>query len=226
MKVAIVSQNNDDLIKKIKSFGFDIVKSDPDIVISIGGDGTVLLSERLYPSVPKLAIKTSSTCRKCQYTPQQLKEILELIKSNDFEIAEESKIEARFKGKRILALNEVQLHNKKPIVAIRFSVEANGFKQENVIGDGIIIATPFGSTGYYKSITGKSFSRGIGIAFNNAHNLNAKGVVLSEKAKIKVKLLREEAWLLRDNDESFIDLEEGDSFRVAIAREKAKFIKI
>ncbi|MFH8080315.1 MAG: hypothetical protein QXO84_00310 [Candidatus Aenigmatarchaeota archaeon] len=226
MKVAIVSQNNFSLIKKIESAGIKIVKENPDIVISIGGDGTILLSERLYPSIPKLAIKTSSTCRKCQYTPSQIKNVLELIKKGKYKIEEENKIEVRFKNYKLLALNEIQLHNKKPTVAIRFSVEADGFRQENVIGDGLIVSTPFGSTGYYMSITGKKFKKGLGLAFNNPHNIKIKGIVLDENAKIKVKLLREEAWLIRDNDDNFLNLEKGDKFKVVKSKEKARFIKI
>ncbi|MBU5689273.1 MAG: NAD(+)/NADH kinase [Candidatus Aenigmarchaeota archaeon] len=225
MKVAIVSQNNYKLIKQIKSAGLRIVKVQPDIVISIGGDGTILLSERLYPSVPKLAIKTSSTCRKCQYMPGHLKVALELIKKGKYRIVEEKKIEAKFKNHRLIALNEIQLHNKKPTVAIRFSVQANGFKQDNVIGDGLIVSTPFGSTGYYMSITGKKFKKGIGLAFNNPHNIKTKGIVLDENKKINIKLLREEAWLIRDNDDNFLSLKKNDRFKVFVSKEKAHFIK-
>ncbi len=226
MKVAIVSQNGLSEINKIKKLGFKIVKKDPDIVISIGGDGTILISERLYPSIPKLAIKTSKTCRKCQYTPLQLKILLEKVKKGDYNIYEENKLEARFNDTRLLALNEIQLHNKKPTVALRFSIKAGAIKESNVIGDGLIIATPFGSTGYYKSVVGKTFKKGIGVAFNNAHNLNKKGFVVDEKTKINVKILREQGWLIRDNDEIFIDLKPGDTFKVYTSKEKAKFIEI
>ncbi|MEM0473607.1 MAG: hypothetical protein QXF88_02710 [Candidatus Aenigmatarchaeota archaeon] len=225
MKVAIVDSNHDYKIKKIVSKYFKIVKDDPDFVISVGGDGTVLLSERLYPSIPKLTIKTSNTCRKCQYMPSQLKHCLELIKNGKYEMEEESKIEAKFKGKKILALNEIQIHNKKPTVAIRFSVKSTNFFQNNVIGDGLVISTPFGSTGYYMSITGKTFKKGLGLAFNNTHNLKIKNVVLNEKSKINVKLLREDAWLLRDNDEKYFNLKEGDKFIAYKSSQRAMFIK-
>jgi NAD kinase len=56
--------------------------------------------------------------------------------------------------------------------------------------------------------------------------LNKKGFVVDEKAKINVKILREEGWLIRDNDESFIDLKPGDAFKVYTSKEKAKFIYI
>ncbi|MCS7134898.1 MAG: hypothetical protein NZ893_00460 [Candidatus Aenigmarchaeota archaeon] len=226
MNVAIVAQNNINLVRKIKSLGFKIVEENPEMIISIGGDGTILLSERLYPSVPKLVLKTSSTCRKCEYTINQLKTILDLIKQGKYVIEEEKKVEARFKKQKILALNEIQLHNKKPTVALRFSVTADTLKQENVIGDGLIIASPFGSTGYYMSVVGKSFRKGIGIAFNNPHNIRLKGFVLKENVKIVVRVLREEGWLIRDNDENFIDLYPGDKFKVFLSKERAKFIKV
>ena len=226
MKVALVSQNSYSIIKQLKSMKVKLVKEDPDVVISIGGDGTILLSERLYPGIPKLVIKTSSTCRRCQYRPEQLRYILKLVMEGKYKIKEEKKVEARFKDIRLIGLNEVQLHNKKPTVALRFSVKADGFEQKNVIGDGLIIATPFGSTGYYSSITGKSFKKGIGLAFNNPYNIKLKGIVLKENVKITVKVLREEGWLIRDNDENFVDIKKGEKFKACISKERAKFIEI
>jgi NAD+ kinase len=226
MRVAIVSQNNLSIIKQLQSMKLEIVEEDPDIVISIGGDGTILLSERLYPDIPKLVIKTSNTCRRCQYRKSQIKSILKLVMKGKYKIKEEKKIETKFKSFRLVALNEIQLHNKKPTVALRFSVKADGFEQRNVIGDGLIIATPFGSTGYYNSITGKAFKKGIGLAFNNPHNIKLKGIVLDENAKVNVKVLREEGWLIRDNDDNFIDIKKGERFKAYISKETAKFIKI
>jgi len=71
------------------------------------------------------------------------------------------------------ALNEISLHHASPTLAtvfvprIRDRGETVGF--ERVVGDGILVATPFGSTGYYRSITGGQFTDGLGVAFNNVH---------------------------------------------------------
>ncbi|MBU5689661.1 MAG: hypothetical protein QXM68_00940 [Candidatus Aenigmatarchaeota archaeon] len=223
MKVAIVESGRNLEMKKIISKYFKIVKNDPDFVISIGGDGTILASERLYPSIPKLTIKTSQICRKCDYSPNRLEIILKMLNDGKYELKKEMKLEAKFKGKRIIALNEIQLHNENPTVAIRFDVYADKMYR-NVIGDGVIVSTPFGSTGYFKSITGKSFKKGIGIAFNNSYNFPRKPIIIDEKSKIKIKLNRESGLLLRDNDQNFVRVKENQKIYIKKARKPAFFV--
>lgn len=226
MKVAVVSQNDRKIIEKLlKKHKFRIVKKNPDVVICSGGDGTILISERLYPSVPKLAIKTSKICRKCDYSPAQLEGILELLKEKKYKIIEEKKIKAEFKGKELVALNEIQVRHISPTVALRFSIFVDGKSYENLIGDGVIVATPFGSTGYYKSAGGKEFKKGIGIVFNNLYSSGKKSLVVSEKSKIRVKVERDRGLLIRDNDEKFVELKAGDEVTISLAKDEAKFLE-
>lgn len=226
MKTAIISQNDKKwLIKILKTHGFEIVHKNPDLVIANGGDGTILYSERLYPGIPKVAVKTSKVCRKCDYTPQHFDILLHRIANKKYKIIEMAKVEARFKGKRLVALNEIQVRHKNPTVAIRFSVSLNGKKIENIIGDGVIVATPFGSTAYYKSAGGKAFKRGMGIVFNNMYSDGERSFVLPDKAKIRVRVDREDAFLIRDNDNKFYTVKSGEQVTISLAKEKARFLQ-
>lgn len=225
MKVSIVSKaKNKKLGKSLRKHGFKIVKTNPDLVIANGGDGTILYSERLYPGIPKLALKTSKVCRKCDYTPKHFNILLEKIVKKKYKIIEMTKVEARFKGKKLVALNEIQVRHKNPTVAIRFSVSLNGKKIENVIGDGVIVAPPFGSTGYYKSAGGKPFNSGIGLVFNNMYTEGKKSYVLPEKSKVKFKLSREDALVIRDNDGKFYAIKPRDQVTISTSQERARFL--
>ena len=63
-KVLIVSRRDSlDVKKNLATAGFELVKKNPDFIICYGGDGTVLFSERKFPGVPKLIIKSSRACR-------------------------------------------------------------------------------------------------------------------------------------------------------------------
>ena len=135
-----------------------------------------------------------------------------------------SKLEAKYKDKKLTALNEVQLHTKLPIRAMRFSLSADGKKFENLIGDGVIISTPFGSSAYYSSVGGRKFNKGIGICFNNLHNKKIKSFVVPENSRIMVKIDRDEAWLAADNHEKLISLNPSDSVIVKKSNQVAKFI--
>ncbi len=225
MKVAVVSQkNNDALLKILKNNDFEITRTKPDIIVVNGGDGTILYSERLYPGIPKITLKTSKICRKCDYSPKIFDAILHKIKENKYKIIEMTKVEASFKGKKLVALNEIQVRHKNPTVAIRFSISINGKKIDNIIGDGVIVAGPFGSTAYYKSAGGKAFDKGLGIVLNNIYTNSKKNFIVSEKSRIEVRINREYALLLRDNDNKFYTIKPGERVIITKSNEKSKFI--
>jgi NAD+ kinase len=224
-KVLVVFRRDPSQIKSILlSEGFELVTKDPDFVVCYGGDGTVLFSERMFPGVPKLIIKTSHPCRMYDYVLSDLRELLSKIKSGDYRIHAEMKLETVVKGERLVGLNEIQVHLKLPIYAVRFSVSAGGKEYNELIGDGIIVATSFGSTAYYKATGGKSFKKGIGVSFNNLHNKDTKSVVVPENSIVKITVNRGPAWLLADNNEHFVDLDAGDSLEIKKSESIANFI--
>lgn len=227
VRVLVVSRNPAYELKNLLiQRGFTVVDGTPDFIISYGGDGTVLLSERMYPGVPKLVVKKTRICRKCDYTLPQLQRILPKIRSGEYLLHREMKLEAEFKGKKLIGLNEIQLHNKLPMYAIRFSLSLNGDELGELIGDGAIIATPFGSTGYYKATGGKPFEKGMGIAFNNLHNKPLESIVVPENSIIKIAVTRGPAWILADNSEEFMELEKMDVCVIRKAEDAASLIYI
>lgn len=224
MKAAISSAEKEKIRKILVKHGLQVVTRNPDFVLCYGGDGSILYGERSYPSVPKLVIKTTEKCRYYDYPSKSIDSILEKVKKGNYIIIEEMKLDAFYKGNRVTALNEVQMHTKLPIRAVRFSVNADRKKFENLIGDGIIIATPFGSTGYYLATGGRPFRDGIGISFNNLHTRKIESFVVSDESKIKIKMTRDFALLLSDNNPKYFDLKEGDEILIQKSDEKARFI--
>ena len=83
--VKVVSQHDTSEIEAALAVeGFKIVDENPDFIVCYGGDGTVLFSERTIPEVPKLIIKTSRVCRKCDYTRKDLKKVLSNIRKGNY----------------------------------------------------------------------------------------------------------------------------------------------
>jgi len=226
-RVQVVFRRDPTKIKQVLvQEGFEVVESDPDFILCYGGDGTVLYSERIFPQVPKLIIKTSRHCRPYDYDFKDLRQILSRIKAGDFQIYSEMKLETQAKGVTLVGLNEIQVHLKKPIYAVRFSFSANGIKHDDLIGDGVIVATPFGSTGYYAATGGTCFETGIGISFNNLHHKKVPSLVVSDDTVVQLAISRGPAWLLADNNEDFIDLDAGDVIEIKKSMSVANFIYV
>lgn len=230
MKFAVVSlKNTQRIVEALEIFGHDIDNNKPDFVITYGGDGTVLYAERKYPGIPKITVRAGSVGYKCRYSIEELEDVLIKIDSGEYKLKEEIKLETNFQGRKYLSLNEVQLHNSSPTKALRFSVYIEDeILFENVIGDGVVIATPFGSSAYYSSVGGEKFDKGIGIALNNPYNVKEKPEVIDEgfDYSINIKILRDNALLLFDNDNNMINVKGGDNIVVKRSKDTAKFVTI
>jgi NAD+ kinase len=204
IKLIIVSDHVEMCTNMIKECSdiFEIVKSikdNPDFVVSFGGDGTYLKSEFLYPNITKIFLKYSRKAILAHKKSNQ--EILKDILSGDFSIEEKNKLEAsctlldnnKKLNKNLLAFGDVLVHNKDPRNGIRCRVYINGkaLQDEDVIGDGLLIATQIGSTGYYKSITRSYFTSDdmIGLAFNNSTE-QINHIILKKDSEIKVEITR------------------------------------
>ncbi len=222
MKIAVFAhqKNTSALRRQIQEEGFELTIKKPDVVFSVGGDGTFLYAERAYPGVPKILIRDS----KVGYlgTDRDIKTILRGIRQKRISIKKIGKLEARNKT----ALNEVNVRNKDQRRALRFSLSINNKTlPREFIGDGIVIATSFGSSGYFHSITGRSFKKGIGISFNNSTTAQ-KPLILNSHAKITVKILRGDAQVSFDNDPQMKVVRTGEKITIRQSKECACILTI
>ncbi|OGI15785.1 hypothetical protein A3K63_00220 [Candidatus Micrarchaeota archaeon RBG_16_49_10] len=231
MRVAVVSKFDVNMNEKILAAGLEYSERNPELVISLGGDGTLFRSERKYPGVPKLPIRGDSKhCKKCAVKSMN-RAVLRRLAQGKYKIEKHIVLEATVRrGGKVIhkatCVNDFVLRNKEQIHALRFSVSVDGKAVGGeLIGDGIVIATPFGSSAYFKSITGDSFKRGIGIALNNLTE-KVRHRVLGEGSKIKVRLFRCHGFLSSDNNPDMIGLEEGDLVEVKKSQRNWLIVKI
>ncbi len=230
MKVAVVGKARYIIERKLSKYGMEKSKN-PAVVICFGGDGTLLYGEELYPGIPKILIKHSSTCQKCEYHDIDL--VLRFLKAKKFNLISETKVEAcvknnlkaHVKNKIIVGLNEINIHYR-PARALRMQVTVNGnLVKPYVIGDGIVVATPYGSTAYFRSITGRTFKKGLGIAFNNPTK-KIGPMILDEKSKIEVKILGGKGFVVSDRHEKPVNINEGDTILIKKHKKPALMIKL
>lgn len=220
MKVLLSGKNSKDIENLISQLEFEVVNDNPDMVISYGGDGTLLASERNYPGIPKLPIRDIKVCKKC--SEHETEDLLKKLSQGELELMEYSKLETSIEGKKILALNDFVIRNKDTIHSIRFKILPSN---KLLIGDGIVISTPFGSTGYFKSITGQTFNKGFGLAFNNITE-KLDPLFLKEIDQITFKLVRGQAALTSDNAPDIYLIPEGMEIKFKLSFQKAKIYEL
>lgn len=203
--------------------GIEVVEEDPDVVIALGGDGTFLSAERTFPGIVKFALRDRRLCRACVDYPYT--EAIRRLCDGAYTEETMQKVEAHARGQVLVGLNEVQIHSSDPRHSIRLSVCIEGEVCISMIGDGIVVATTFGSTGYYKSITKHTFTSGFALAFNNpSEELPPKA--LSQDLSITVTIIRGPALVIADNDPSQIVVDAGDEVNIVPAKQRARIIRM
>jgi len=221
-KVILVGHNCETIQPLIEKNGFILVKNDPDFVVSYGGDGTLMGSEFSYPEIPKIILKGSLICKKASSYVNEV--VLEKVINNQYRIEKVEKILVQSRGKKLIALNDIVVHNKNPRHAIRYTLSIDGKKiNKEIIGDGIVVATPFGSTGYYRSITDSFFDVGMGLAFNNSTE-QSDHMVLKETSIIELHIARGPAMIYVDNQEDEIELFDGDEVVIQQSKQFAHIV--
>ena len=129
------------------------IRDSADCMVIVGGDGTFLSSEYSFPGIPKLGINTGSVGFLPNLSVNYLEEGLELFFSNKFSIEKRAKISCSCGKRSIDALNDISIFAKNPARAIKLEVSSKNFT-ETFLGNGIVFATPTGSTAYSLSVGG------------------------------------------------------------------------
>jgi NAD+ kinase len=222
MKIKIFGEDIESIKDLILKTGFEIVENDPEYIISYGGDGTLMRSENAFPSIPKILLRNSAICKKCSDFSNE--EVLNKVLNNSYKIEKLIKLEAVSNGKTLTATNDIIVHNQNPRNGIRYMLTINDKPYiREVIGDGIVVATPFGSTGYYRSITDSFFEIGIGLAFNNSTE-QADHMVLQDNSVIELTVTRGPAEVFADNNTDSIILDDGDKVLIKKSSEFAQIV--
>lgn len=224
MRVALVGRDLEEVEPLLGEFGLILDPSSPEVIISNGGDGALLGAEREFPGVPKLGLRNSKTSDR--HADTNTREILEKLTLGKLKERSFTKLEATVGSRSLIGLNDIILHNKILTSALRYEVQINGRGHiGEIVGDGLIVATPFGSSAYYRSITHSIFQVGIGLAFNNSIE-PVDHLVLREDCTIVATILRGPAQVAADNDPDWIDLEEGGQVTIRKAEGVARIFGV
>ncbi len=179
-----------------------------DLFFSIGGDGTMLRTVSFVRDlgIPIIGINTGRLGFLATVKKEEIEEAILLLLKESFSIQERTllKVSTDPKTEKLeelsFALNEITIARKNTTSMIGVKTYLNGEYLTNYWSDGLIIATPTGSTGYSLSCNGPVISpnsKNFVITPIAPHNLNARPMVIPDGTKIELEVnAREKSFLI------------------------------
>lgn len=219
-----------------KSYSKSEIPGLVDLLIVLGGDGTLLSVARLVgdSKVPILGVNLGSLGFLTEITTDELFPMLEKVLAGDYELEERMMLSASIyrHGERITqynALNDVVINKGAIARIIDLETTIDGQYLTLYRVDGLIISTPTGSTGYSLAAAGPIVCPTLHAMLMTPicpFTLNNRPIVLSDRAKIKVTLKTENTdhLLTLDGQVSFA-LRAGDEVKIERSKNYTHLIK-
>lgn len=175
----------------------DTCPKDVAFVFSVGGDGTFLNATSFVrdSETPIIGINTGRLGFLAQIPIYQIEEALEAIENGEYDVDKRTTIKVDSKetvaGDVNFALNEVTIHKKDTSSMITVHVYIDGEYLNTYWSDGLIVATPTGSTAYNLSVGGPIIwpdSDTFVISPISPHNLTARPIIIPDSKVITLRV--------------------------------------
>lgn len=205
----------------------EFLKYDLDMIFILGGDGTILRAAREfspYSDTPILGINIGNLGFLSTIEYDDLKKSLKKIKNKDFRIEQRLMLKSEVRGAKesniSFSLNDLVISRGTLSRMAKYTIEINGHKYIEFKGDGIIVATPTGSTAYSFSAGGPIIYptlRVITITPICPHAPSIRPIVIDENSNIKITATATDSILYASTDGQKFSLLEED-FQVLISK--------
>ena len=183
--------------EEVPNNGYDVsqIPADTECILVLGGDGTLIraATKVLSLKIPLIGINMGTLGYLCELEESNVFEALDSLFADSY-MLENRIMLSGYKldsTKKRAALNDIVIHCNGNLQMLSLNVYVNGEFLSTYHADGIIIATPTGSTGYNMSAGGPIVDpKGNMILLTpiNAHNLNSKSIVLGPDDIIEIEM--------------------------------------
>lgn len=221
------------LEKKIQPVSQNKIKNECDLIIAIGGDGTLISSARTYGfmGLPILGVNLGNLGFLTDIPPENLtSSLIEIVKGN-YKEDQRFFLESSVNNikKEHVALNEVVIHSGQFAQMFEYELYLDDVFVYRQKADGIIISTPTGSTAYSLSGNGSIIHpdvKAINLLPMFPHSLNARPLIVDHESIIKITIRssnKNKTKLSMDSHNS-LNLKQGDEVVIKKASPKLKLI--
>ena len=171
----------------------------PDCILVLGGDGTLLRAARnlLNQDIPLLGINLGTLGYLAEVEIAAIEEALDKLLADRFTREERMMLEGQVRrqdmAEQNYALNDIVISRCGSLQVLTFQIYVNGQFLNSYSADGMIVATPTGSTGYNMSAGGPIVEPGASLLLLTPicpHTLNTRSIVLAPDDEIRIEIPR------------------------------------
>ena len=165
-----------------------------ELIIVFGGDGTLLGAARKFinSDIPILGINMGTVGFLTDVNIENFESVIGDIFKGDYVLEERSLVEAKFADQEVFGLNEVLIHSGSYAQLMRYRLLIDGKTVYEQRSDGLIVATPTGSTAYALSAGGSIIHPELNI-WNiipmMSQSLSSRPLIVSNKKSMEIQLI-------------------------------------
>lgn len=213
----------------------DASVADADLLITIGGDGTLLRGARIAApyDIPLLGINTGRLgfLTEIDGDGPALETLAHVLAESAYTIEDRGALEAHLPGRPpMFALNDVVVRRGSTSRIVPFGLRIDGEDVAHIPSDGIVVATPTGSTAYFLSAGGPMISPGVdafGIAPLLPHTLFSRPLIVPAASRIEIQCDSEIMHANLETDgETVADLAPGDTVAICRFARPVRFVRL
>lgn len=211
-------------------------QKDYDLVVVLGGDGTMLsVARTVAAGVPVLGANLGNLGFLTEVPRNELYPAMMQILSGDYELERRMLLDVvlkRAQGERLSyrVLNDAVINKSALARIIELNLEVDGRPVASYRSDGLIISTPTGSTAYNLSADGPIVSPSLGVIVLTPicpHTLTQRPIVVPESSTVEVTLVtdQEEVYLTLDGQEG-THMDVGDTICVCRSDREVHLVRV
>lgn len=217
------------------------IPKETECIFVLGGDGTLIraATKLVQCNIPLIGVNLGTVGYLCELEAKDIFEAIKQLMQEDYMIEDRMLLTGHgvMHGehtKERVALNEITIHNTGSLSILNLIVSVNGKYLHTFHGDGMIVSTPTGSTGYNMSAGGPIIDPKASMLLLtpiNAHNLNTKSIVIGadEEVMIEVgcrRIEKDESALVSFDGDGIERLRVGDKFVIKRANAVVRICKL
>ena len=205
--------------------------SPPDMVLAVGGDGTMLAAvmRSLAWDVPVLGFNLGTLGFLAAAEPSDVEEVVRRLVEGDYEIEERTTVRASTSRAAAVGINDVVVEKVDSTRLVSLEVDIDGSPFATYRADGLIVATPTGSTAYSFSAGGPLVDPAVDALVVTpvaSHSLFDRALVIPGGSEMTVTVRRDRSVNVNVDKTDLGQLGDGDAVTVRKGDAPAKFVRL